>query len=137
VQVPASHPTPRNLVVTLRQPEKPQNVVNLWFQLFYDIPRNDQLTEKVCNVLYLVLGNEEPTEAGIRTNIPEKSTQRVKRRKVQTGRYFRLVAQLDEFDIKDVLLDLGYDVNIMPKKTWEALGKPHLTYSPIQIRMAN
>jgi hypothetical protein len=35
------------------------------------------------------------------------------------------------------MLDLGYDVNILPKNTWEALGKPQLTYSPIQLRMAN
>jgi hypothetical protein len=49
----------------------------------------------------------------------------------------RIVAQLDEFEIKDVMLDLGSDVNILPKKTWEALGKPQLKYSPIQLRMAN
>ena len=35
------------------------------------------------------------------------------------------------------MLDLGSDVNILPKKTWEALGKLRLTYSPIQLRMAN
>jgi hypothetical protein len=35
------------------------------------------------------------------------------------------------------MLDLGSDVNILPKKTWEALGKPRLTYSPIQLRMEN
>jgi hypothetical protein len=35
------------------------------------------------------------------------------------------------------MLDLGYDVNIPPKKTWESLGKPQLTYSPIQLIMAN
>jgi hypothetical protein len=40
------------------------------------------------------------------------------------GREFILVAQLDEFEIKDVILDLGSVVNILPKKTWEALGKP-------------
>jgi hypothetical protein len=33
------------------------------------------------------------------------------------------------------MLDLGSDVNILPKKTWEALGKLRLTYSPIQLRM--
>jgi hypothetical protein len=81
-QVPASPPAPRNPVVIPRQPEQPQNVVDLWFQLFSDILGNDQLTEKLCNVLYLVLGNEEPIEAGIRANLPEKSTQRVQRRKV-------------------------------------------------------
>jgi hypothetical protein len=34
------------------------------------------------------------------------------------------------------MLDLGSDVNILPKKTWETLGKPRLTYSPIQLRIA-
>ena len=35
------------------------------------------------------------------------------------------------------MLDLGFDVNMFPKKTWEALGKPQLTYSLIQLRMDN
>jgi len=35
------------------------------------------------------------------------------------------------------MLDLGSDVNILAKNTWEALEKPKLTYSPIEIRMAN
>jgi hypothetical protein len=35
------------------------------------------------------------------------------------------------------MLDLGSDVNILPKNTWEDLVKPRLTYSPIQLRMAN
>jgi hypothetical protein len=133
VQVPSSPPAPRNPVVPMRQPKKSQNVVDLWFQLFSDILGNDQLTKKLCNALYLVLGNEESTEMRIRTNLPKNNTQRVHRRKVRTVKDFRLVAQLDEFDIKDVMLYLGSDVNILPKKTWEALGKPQL----IQLRMAN
>ena len=82
MQFPSSPLAPRNPVVMMRQPEQPQNVVELWFQLLYDILGNDQLTEKLHNALYLVLGNEEPTEARIRTNLPEKSTERVQRRKV-------------------------------------------------------
>jgi hypothetical protein len=35
------------------------------------------------------------------------------------------------------MLVLGSYVNILPKKTWEALGKPRLTYSLIQLRMEN
>jgi hypothetical protein len=35
------------------------------------------------------------------------------------------------------MLDLGFDVNILPKKTWEAMGKPMLVYSPIQFQMGN
>jgi len=33
--------------------------------------------------------------------------------------------------------DLGSDVNILPKKTWEAMGKPQRKYSPIQLIMVN
>jgi hypothetical protein len=136
-KVPTSPPTPRNPIASMRQPKQPHNVVDLLFQLFSNILGNDQLTKKLCNVLYLVLGNEEPKKVGIRNNLLEKSTQRVQTRKVRIGREFKLVAHLNEFDIKDVMLDIGSDVNILPKNTWEALGKPHLTYSPIHLRMAN
>lgn len=44
---------------------------------------------------------------------------------------------MEGHEIKDVMLDLGSDVNILPKKSWEAMGKPKLVYSPIQLRMAN
>jgi hypothetical protein len=36
---------------------------------------------------------------------------------VKNGKEFRLEAQLDEFEIKDVMLDLGSDVKILPKNT--------------------
>ena len=81
-QVPTSPPAPRNPVVPIRKPRKSQNVVDLWFQLFFDILGNDQLTKKLHNAIYLVLGNEEPTEARIRTNLPNNNAQRVQRRKV-------------------------------------------------------
>ena len=67
---------------------------------------------------------DESPKARIMTNLLEKNTQRVKRRKIQIGKDFTLVAQLDEFEIKDVMLDLGSDVNILPKITREDLGKP-------------
>jgi hypothetical protein len=91
VQVLSSPPAPKNHVVPMRQLEQPKNVVGLWFQLFSDILGNDQLIEKLCNALYLVLGNEESLETRIRTNIAEKIL-RVQRRKVRTGKEFRLVA---------------------------------------------
>jgi hypothetical protein len=100
VQVLASPPAPRNPVVMMRQPEQTQNVVDLWFQLFFDILGNDQLTEKLCNALYIFLGTEEYSETRIRTNLPEKNTQRVQRRKVWIEKEFRLAAHLDEFEIR-------------------------------------
>jgi len=36
-----------------------------------------------------------------------------------------------------VMLDLGFDVNIFPKKSWEFMGKQKLVWSPIQLRISN
>ena len=36
-----------------------------------------------------------------------------------------------------VILDLGSDANILPKQTWECMGRPTLQWSPIQLQMAN
>jgi hypothetical protein len=81
-QAPTSPPTPRNSAIPRKHPEQSQSVINLWFQLFFDILGDDQLTEKLCNTLYLILGNEGTPEAIVRTNLPEKNTQRIQRRKV-------------------------------------------------------
>jgi len=35
------------------------------------------------------------------------------------------------------MLDLGSDLNILPKNNWEYLGKPQLVYSPIQMTMVS
>ena len=37
----------------------------------------------------------------------------------------------------DIILDLGSEVNVLTKKTWEQMGKPTLEWSPIQLRLAN
>lgn len=37
----------------------------------------------------------------------------------------------------NIILDLGFDVNVLPKQAWETMGKPKLIWSPIQLRLAN
>jgi hypothetical protein len=37
----------------------------------------------------------------------------------------------------DIILDLGSEVNVLPKKTWEAMGEPTLGYSPIELKLEN
>ena len=63
----------------------------------------------------------------------EKTINRVQR----TGREMRLNAQIGEYDMTDVILDLGSEVNVLTKQTWEQMGKPTLGWSPIQLRLAN
>lgn len=54
-----------------------------------------------------------------------------------TGREMRLTTQIREYEMDQVILDLGSDVNVLPKKTWARMGRPTLQWSPIQLRMAN
>ena len=43
----------------------------------------------------------------------------------------RLSAQIGDYDMDEVILDLGFEVNVFTKKIWELMGKPKLWYSPI------
>ena len=58
-------------------------------------------------------------------------------RKRRTNKELHLNAQIGDYDIDYVVLDLGSEVNVMTKKTWALMGKPKLIYSPIRIRMTN
>ena len=55
----------------------------------------------------------------------------------RTGREMRLHAQIGDYDMTDIILDLGSEVNVLTKQTWEQMGKPTLEWSPIQLRLAN
>ena len=48
-----------------------------------------------------------------------------------------MTTQIGDYDMDYIILDLGYDVNILTWKTWESMGKPRLDWSPIQLRLAN
>jgi hypothetical protein len=56
-------------------------------------------------------------------------------RKNRTDIEFRLSAQIVEYDVDDVILESCSYVNVLPKNTWEMMGKPKLIWSPIQLRL--
>jgi hypothetical protein len=58
-------------------------------------------------------------------------------KKRRTNKELHLNAQIGEYDIDYVVLDLGSEVNIMMKQTWALMEKPKLIYSPIMLRMVN
>jgi hypothetical protein len=37
----------------------------------------------------------------------------------------------------DIILDLGSEVNVLPKNTWQCMGDPTLGYSPVQMKLAD
>ena len=57
--------------------------------------------------------------------------------KKSTGCKMRLTTQIGEFEMDQLILDLGSDVNVLLKQTWERMGKLMLQWSPIQLRMEN
>jgi hypothetical protein len=59
------------------------------------------------------------------------------RRKRRTSKELRLNENIRDFNMGDIILDLGSEVNVLPKKTWEAMGEPQLVYSPIQLKLGN
>jgi hypothetical protein len=55
----------------------------------------------------------------------------------RTNKELHLNAQIGEYEIDYVVLDLGSEVNVMMKQTWALMGKRKMIYSPIRLRMAN
>ena len=49
----------------------------------------------------------------------------------------RLSVVIGSYEMDEVVLDLGSEVNIMTKQTWEIMANPKLAFSPIQLRLEN
>ena len=48
-----------------------------------------------------------------------------------------MTVQIGDYDMDYIILDLGSNVNILTRQTWEIMGKPPLEWSPIQLRLVN
>ena len=44
---------------------------------------------------------------------------------------------IGSYEMDEIVLDLGSEVKVMTKQTWEIMVKPKLAFSPIQLRLAN
>ena len=45
--------------------------------------------------------------------------------------------QIGDYEVDSVILDLGSDVNILTKKTWQLMGNPTLGWSSVQLWLEN
>ena len=48
-----------------------------------------------------------------------------------------MTAQIGDYDMDYIILDLGSDVNILTRQNWESMGKSRLDWSPVQLRLKN
>jgi len=44
---------------------------------------------------------------------------------------------IGDYEMDQFILDLGSEVNVLPKQRWERMGKLSLQWSSIQLRMVN
>jgi hypothetical protein len=119
----------------------------------FDHTNIDQSSEKVSNlrnfmVSFLNLLNDQ-TSLQVLQSLIEKCSleEEIKlekkkivnhvHRKIRTNREFRLNENIGDFNMGDIILDLGSEVNVLPKKTWECMGEPTMGYSPIQLKLEN
>ena len=61
--------------------------------------------------------------------IGERTLERVVnqvRRRFRTGGEMRLTTLIGEFDMEQIVLDIGSDVNVLTRQTWDAMGRPAL-----------
>ena len=45
--------------------------------------------------------------------------------------------QIGDYEVESVILDLGSDVNIMTKQTWQLMGNPTLGQSLVKLQLEN
>jgi hypothetical protein len=69
-------------------------------------------------------------------NLEQKTVNHLNTRR-RTSREFRPNANIGVFNMGDIILDLGSEVNVLPKKTWKCMGEPTLRYSHVQLKLAN
>ena len=43
----------------------------------------------------------------------------------------RMNIQIGDYEVDSIILDLGSDVNILTKQTWQLIGNPTLGWSPV------
>jgi hypothetical protein len=68
--------------------------------------------------------------------LPNKAVHQLSKKR-RTNKELHLNAQIGDYDIDYVAIDLGSEVNVMTKQNWALRGKPKLIYSPIRLRMVN
>ncbi len=62
---------------------------------------------------------------------------KIAKHKTRIGNEMRLTMQIGDYEMDQVILDLGFDANVLPKQTWERMGIPTLQWSLIQLKMMN
>ena len=58
-------------------------------------------------------------------------------RTMNIGQEIHMNSHIGDYDMDFIILDLGSDVNILTRKTWELMGNPQLVWSYVNIILSN
>jgi hypothetical protein len=113
----------------------------------YEIPfsmdhtNKEQPLEKVCTIKTFLQSRvkllNDPSSINVLQNILERCNIEIEGKLEQktvnhlhtrrrTSKEFRLNANIGDFNMGDFILNLGFEVNVSPKKTWQCMGEPTL-----------
>ena len=53
----------------------------------------------------------------------QKAVNKIYKNKRILGQEMCLTAQISEFEIDQLIMDLGFDANFIPKQTWQKMGE--------------
>jgi len=66
-----------------------------------------------------------------------RAVRKIGRHKMRTRCDMRLIAQVGEYEMDQIILDMESDENVFPKDSWGKMGRLALQWSLIQLRMEN
>ena len=75
---------------------------------------------------------EQPTSLAIANKVVHHI-----KKYIWIGKEMGLSTQIGDYDMDEVILDLGSKLNVLTKQSWELIGRPKLSYSPIQLKLSN
>jgi hypothetical protein len=55
----------------------------------------------------------------------------------RTSRELMLNANIRYFNMGDIILDVEFEANVLPKNTWQCMGETTSGYSPVQLKLEN
>jgi hypothetical protein len=97
--------------------------------IFLELMKDETTLKELCGMIdHCAQEREVPTAHRVVNQVLCKN---------RTSGEFRLNVEIGEYDMENVILDLGFDVNFLLNKTCKMMGKPKLIWSPIQLRLEN
>ena len=79
---------------------------------------------------YVIAELQALIEESPKESQPKRRVNQVKK-KFKTGHELRMTAQIGDYDMDYIILDLGSNVNILLRRTWESMGNPCLDWPPV------